>query len=132
MDKFHQIPARDASNTGRCFLNQQSFAEKLKKYPAFCHLETVIPRHAGQTVLHCIALGRPKTRRAAELLRLVHSHHGDLEAKNNEGQFLGRSNTIACPKWCNDFLHKNITRYGYSRYHIHLYLHTDIIHFITM
>lgn len=41
---------------------------------------------SGQTVLHCIALGRPKTRRAAELLRLVHSHHGDLEAKNNEGQ----------------------------------------------
>lgn len=33
MDKFH--PARDASNMGRCFLNQQSLAEKLKKYPAF-------------------------------------------------------------------------------------------------
>ena len=69
------------------------------------NLETVIHSHAGLTVLHCIALGRPKTRRAAELLRLVHSHHGDLEAKNNEGQFLGRSNTIACPKWCKDFLH---------------------------
>eukprot|EP00438_Fugacium_kawagutii_P013768 Skav232245 [mRNA] locus=scaffold273:60464:71044:- [translate_table: standard] len=40
----------------------------------------------GQTVLHCIALGRPKTRRAAELLRLVHAHHGDLEATNDQGQ----------------------------------------------
>ena len=39
-------------------------------------------------MLHCIALGKPKTRRAGELLRLVHAHHGDLEAKNNEGQIL--------------------------------------------
>ena len=44
---------------------------------------------SGQTILHRIALGRPKTRRAAELLRMVHAHQGDLEERDDEGQPLG-------------------------------------------
>ena len=41
-------------------------------------------------MLHCIAVGRPKTRRAAELLRIVHANHGDLETRDNQGQILVR------------------------------------------
>ncbi|CAE7930873.1 hyd [Symbiodinium sp. KB8] len=67
-----------AASDGRWSL----LAHILTEFPAVAQAQN----EEGQTVLHKIAAGRPKTRRATELLRLIHSQGGNLEAQDTSGQ----------------------------------------------